>query len=139
MPIWHLWDFLEKYIIKMDVCHLKICTHSWVKIILLKFLKKQMAAELFKDLSHKSSCLQLMDITNLLVSYFSDQNSAHSWNVDEDCSVFFNISGQIKRMKTELLENVRMIRKRKTELHFSYRNCGRTPEISDWQQHKKIL
>ena len=89
MPIWHLWDFLEKYIIKMDVCHLKICTHSWVKIILLKFLKKQMAAELFKDLSHKSSCLQLMDITILLVSYFSDQNSAHSWNVDEDCSVFF--------------------------------------------------
>ena len=29
-------------------------------------------------------------------------------------------------MKTEFLKNVRIILKRKTELHFSYRNCGRT-------------
>ena len=42
-------------------------------------------------------------------------------------------------MKTKFLENVRIVLKRKTELHFSYRNCGRTPEISDWQQHKKNL
>ena len=129
MPIWHLSRFPGEIHYKNGCLPFKN-TNSWVKRILLKFWKKQMAAELFKDLSHKSSCLQLMDITNLLL--FWSEFCAQLKCRDEDCSV----SGQIKQMKTELLENVRIILKRKTELHFSYRNCGRT--LRDWQ-HWKIL